>query len=203
MLTIQQLTACLPQATTANIAKFYPVIIEACNEFLINTPNRLAAFIAQIGHESGFLRLVEENLNYSADGLLATFPKYFSKDDAAAFERHPEMIANRIYFSRMGNTEDGDGWKYRGRGLIQITGKYEYNKCGLVIKQDLVNNPDYLLTPEGAARSAAWFWSSNNLNALADIGDILNITKKINGGSIGLSDRIVMYNHCLQVLTEK
>lgn len=150
----------------------------------INTQKRLAMFFAQLDHESG-LKPISENLNYSADGLLKTFPKYFNSETAKEYARQPQKIANRVYANRMGNGSEssGDGWKFRGRGFIQITGKNNYIACGYA------NNPDNLLNEVDAMVSAVWFWNQNNLNKFADLGDVKGCTKVINGGLNGLADR--------------
>lgn len=200
MITSDLLKECYPQATPQACEAFAEPLAAACDEFEINTPQRLAAFLAQIGHESGNLRFVKENLNYSAQGLRKTFPKYFPTDDVATqYQRNPEAIANRVYANRMGNGSEssGDGWRYRGRGLIQLTGKDNYMKC---MKELNIGDPGYFETPEGASRSAGWFWSSRKLNAEADVGDIRKMTKLINGGFIGLEDRIKHYEHILHIL---
>ena len=171
------------------------------NEFYINTPKRQAAFLGQCGHESNSFRTVEENLNYRAAALQATWPSRFDAAKALECEHKPEMIANIAYGNRMGNTEPGDGWKYHGRGLIQLTGKDNYVHFNRDTGVDCVDNPDLLCLPEYAALSAGWFWSTHNLNALADTSQIEAITKKINGGTIGLDDRTARCNKALQVLT--
>jgi putative chitinase len=162
-------------------------------QYQIDTPIRLAHFLAQILHESGNFRFKEENLNYSVQGLRAVFPKYFPNDEIAEeYARKPEKIASRVYGSRMGNGDEssGDGWKYRGRGLIQLTGCDNYKACGSALKLNLTENPDLLCeNPEVIVLSACWYWASRNLNVLADNDDILGITKKINGGINGLEDR--------------
>jgi len=202
MLTPELLKQCLPESSDESVQLYAHAIESACEEFEINTPQRLAAFLAQICHESGNLKSVRENLNYSSDGLQAVFPKYFNVADAKKYHRNPENIANRVYANRMGNgsEESGDGWKYCGRGLIQLTGKTNYDLCGAELGFDLINDPSYLQTPEGAARSAAWFWKKNRLNELADTGDMKSITKRINGGYIGLENRINHYEHAKVVL---
>lgn len=157
----------------------------------INTRLRLAHFCTQIIHESSYLNTLVENLNYSAAGLRKIFPKYFKTDaEAKKFQRNPEKIANKVYANRMGNGNEasGDGWRYRGRGLIQLTGKTNYMAFFEAMKMDTLN-PDYLSTPEGAMKSAIWFWNKNGLNKLADKDDLVSITKKINGGTNGLADR--------------
>lgn len=162
------------------------------NSYHVNTPLRLAHFLAQTEHESG-LKPIAENLNYSASGLLATFGKYFnnSPNEAKKYERQPEKIANRVYANRMGNGNEasGDGWKYRGRGFIQITGKDNYLMLSKDTRIDCLNNPDLLLQEANAMISALWFWNKHKLNELADKDDILGITKKINGGTNGLEHR--------------
>ena len=191
-------------ATEANATKFAGALEGAMKEFSINTAERVAMFIAQVMHESGKLAFVSENLNYKAESLNAVFPKYFKNAgrDATQYARQPEKIANVVYASRMGNgdTASGEGWKFRGRGLIQLTGKDNYTKCGTALGKDLVADPSYLESPEGAARSAAWFWNKNGLNTLADSGDIVTCTKRINGGTIGLEDRKKHYQEALHLL---
>jgi putative chitinase len=164
---------------------------------------RQAAFIAQCAHESGSFTTFIENLNYSAEGLHNTFPKYFASVQAAKpFERQPEKIANKVYGGRMGNNTTGEGWKFRGRGLIQLTGKENYTKCGKTIGVDLLTNPDYASTIEGAFKTALWFWNSNGLNAFADKEDLVGMTKKINGGTKGLEERKEFYHRAVKVLSE-
>jgi putative chitinase len=159
-------------------------------KYEINTLNRQACFVGQCMHESGGFKQLNENLNYSAKGLVATWPSRFPNlEYAAEFERNPEKIANKVYGGRMGNNEDGDGWRYHGRGLIQLTGKDNYANCGSGLGVDLLSNPDWVATPEYAALSAGWFWNKKGLNALADDNDIETMTKRINGGTIGLEDR--------------
>ena len=167
--------------------------------FGINTSLRLAHFLAQAGHESGGFRLTQENLNYSAKGLVGLFGKYFTATSAPDYERKPEKIANVIYANRMGNgaTTSGDGWKFRGRGYIQLTGRDNYTAFGKSIGVDIPANPDVVATTY-ALSSAAWFWSKNGLNKLADLGPttevVTKITKRVNGGTIGLQDRIKHFN---------
>ena len=164
-------------------------------KYEINTLQRQACFIGQCMHESGGFKQLNENLNYGAKGLVGTWPSRFPNlEYAAEFERKPERIANKVYGGRMGNTEEGDGWKYHGRGLIQLTGKENYQNCGAGIGVDLVNEPDLLATPEYAALSAGWFWNKKGLNSLADSMDIETMTKRINGGTIGLDDRKAKIN---------
>jgi putative chitinase len=174
---------------------------ETFEKYDISTPNRQACFIGQCMHESGGFKFLKENLNYSASALMRTWPSRFpDMDTAEKYERNPEKIANKVYGGRMGNTEEGDGAKYIGRGLIQLTGKENYANCGLGIGVDLLGNPDWLSNPKYAALSAGWFWNKRNLNALADVMDIEGMTKKINGGSIGIADRTAKINKVLDLL---
>lgn len=189
----------------------------ACEKYQINTKFRIAAFLAQCAHESGGFTMLEENLNYKAGTLAACWPNRFAvlgpdkkpiKDNkgkntptklAESIAGKPELIANLCYSSRMGNgpAESGEGWKYRGRGLKQLTGKDNYTRCGTGIGADFVNNPDLLLEPQYAALSAGWFWSANKLDLFADKEDIEGMTKKINGGLIGIENRKKRYKDCL------
>jgi putative chitinase len=164
----------------------------------------VAAFIAQCTHESGGFKRLKENLNYKAESLVRVFPKYFpSLDLAKQYAHDQEKIANRVYGSRMGNGDEssGDGFRYCGRGLIQLTGKNNYTKFSESIGITVEEVPSLLETFEGAVKSACWFWKTNNLNQYADAGDILTMTKRINGGTIGLEDRIKHYNHALEVFS--
>jgi len=172
-------------------------------EYQINTPKRIAAFMAQCGHESGGFVFLSENLNYSAQGLMRTFAKYFpDQSTAMAYARNPEKIANRVYANRMGNGSEasGDGFRYRGRGLIQVTGKDNYFWFASSLEITPEEAAEYMQTFEGAAQSACWYWETASLNKLADAGDILTMTKRINGGTIGLEDRKKHYEHALHVL---
>lgn len=168
----------------------------------IDTAARARAFLAQVGHESAQLNRIEENLNYSAQALRIVFPKYFhTPQEASSYAHHPERIANRVYANRMGNggEESGDGWKFRGRGLIQITGRDNYVSMSALMGKDLTVWPDALLMPLDACRSAALWWKANGLNALADklAADerktFETITKRVNGGLNGLEDRWAIY----------
>lgn len=196
----------------ATAQKWVDAVAAACQEFGIDTPQRIAGFLSQCAHESGGFERLQENLNYSADGMAGIWPKRFAvlgpdgkpvkKDGknqpnkfALALHRKPEMIANVVYSGRMGNgpTESGEGWKYRGRGLKQLTGKTNHSNCSKGLGVDLVDNPDLLLEPIYAARSAAWFWSTNKCNVYADAEDIEGLTRRINGGLIGIDDRKKRY----------
>jgi putative chitinase len=173
----------------------------ACARFKLNK-NRAAHFFAQTAHESGNFKAFSENLNYGAKGLRGIFGKYFPTDAMArAYERQPQKIANRVYANRMGNgpEESGDGFRYCGRGLIQLTGKSNYSNFADSIETPVEETSAYLETFEGAVQSACWFWETNNLNQYADNNDILTMTKRINGGTIGLEDRMKHYAHALHL----
>jgi putative chitinase len=183
-------------ANRENAEKFLPFIQGACKAYDITTPKRVAGFLSQIGHESGGLAMLEENLNYKAETLMRVWPKRFpTLEFAQQFARNPQKIANSVYANRMGNGDEasGEGWKYRGRGLKQLTGKDNYTAFSKAIGTDFVADPDLLLQPVNAALSAGWFWSANNLNALADNGDVPGMTKRINGGTLGLEQRQALY----------
>ncbi|WP_454844069.1 glycoside hydrolase family 19 protein [Pseudomonas gorinensis] len=198
-ITEQQLLQILPNAGR-NAGVFASALNLAMDRYQINTRLRMAAFIAQVGHESGQLTSLVENLNYSAEGLMKTWPSRFDLVRATAAARKPEQIANIVYAGRMGNTEPGDGWKYRGRGLFQVTGRANYTACGEALGLDLINNPQLLEQPQYAAMSATWFWSTRGLNTLADQGQFVKITRRINGGLTGQDDRQALYDKALKVL---
>ena len=181
--------------------------IDAINEtferFDISTPERQACFLGQCAHESGGFATLKENLNYSAEGLTKVWPKRFpSLAVAQPYHRNPEKIANKVYADRMGNGDEasGEGFKYRGRGLIQLTGKDNYKACGDALGVDLVDDPDLVATPMYAALSAGWFWDKNHLNNFADANDMTGLTKRINGGTHGLDDRVARTQHAVDVL---
>ena len=199
-ITREQLQACI--GNNPYLDHWVHALNEILPDYEINTPQRVAAFIAQCAHESGGFKFLTENLNYRAVTLRKLFSKYFPTDALAQeYEKKPEKIANRIYGGRMGNgpEETGDGFRYCGRGLIQLTGKANYQSFADSIETPVEEVSEYLQTFEGAVQSACWFWESNNLNALADAGDIRMMTKKINGGFIGLEDREKHYHHALHV----
>jgi putative chitinase len=182
-------------------------IPDTAAKFEINTPLRLAHFLAQCGHESGGFKLVQENLNYGAKGLLGLFKKYFpTEEKALAYERKPEKIANLIYGGRMGNGDEasGEGWKFHGRGFIQLTGKDNYTAFTKSIGEDCVSNPDLVATKYPLA-SAAWFFNKNGLHKLSDGGaneaTVTVVTKRVNGGTIGLEDRIKHFNEFYKLLS--
>lgn len=171
----------------------------------ISNEKRIAAFLSQVLVESGNFKWLEENLNYSAKGLLTTFPKYFNVSQAKNYERKPQAIASRVYGNRMGNGDEksGDGWKYRGRGLIQLTGKSNYQKFDVTVSDNIIDNPDLVKTPKYAVLSACWFWDINNLNDLADAGNIVGMSRKVNGGDNHLDERVDLYNRIMKVYDTK
>jgi putative chitinase len=198
--TQEQLKEMIPR--NPYVPQWYEAISSILPEYEINTPQRVAAFLAQCAHESGGFVFLKENLNYKAPSLRKVFPKYFSDDaTAVAYANKPEKIANRVYANRMGNGDEssGDGWRYCGRGLIQLTGKDNYTFFAASIDVPVEEASEYLQTFEGAVQSACFFWEQNNLNKWADAGDILTLTKRINGGTIGLEDRIKHYEHALHI----
>jgi putative chitinase len=201
--TLELLQKICPKTKTDVLAKYVQPINTVAEHFEINTPQRMAAFLAQTAHESGGFNFIKENLNYSADGLQKIFKKYFPTPELAQqYARQPEKIANRVYAARMGNGDEasGDGWKFCGRGVIQLTGKFNYTKLAESLEMNIDDVVKYLETPEGAVASAGWFWDKNKLNAICDKGDFVLLTKRINGGTIGLQDRQHHYDIALQVL---
>ena len=202
-LTKEQLKQLLPK--NPYVDHWHHALEQLLPDYEINTPQRIAAFIAQCSHESAGFTALKENLNYKAETLSRIWPKYFPPEIAKAYASMPnkqEAIANRAYANRMGNGDEhsGDGWKFCGRGLIQLTGRSNYQAFADSLEMNIEELPEYLSTFEGAAQSACWFWESNNLNQWADKGDILTLTKKINGGTLGLEDRVKHYEHALHVL---
>jgi putative chitinase len=203
-LTLDQLRQLLPK--NPYVEHWHKALAQLLPDYEINTPQRIAAFIAQCAHESGGFTALKENLNYKAETLRKIFPKYFPTDEMArkyaSMPNKQEAIANLVYANRMGNgsPESGDGFRYCGRGLIQLTGKNNYQAFADSIETPVEDVPEYLATFEGAAQSACWFWETNNLNKWADAGDIKELTRRINGGYIGLEDRIKHYNHALHVM---
>ena len=202
-LTLEQLKQIVPK--NQYIDHWYEALCEILPDYDIDTPQRIAAFLAQCAHESGGFTAIKENLNYRPASLVALFKKYFDLDTAThycALPNKQEAIANRIYANRMGNCDEasGDGYRYCGRGLIQLTGKDNYTRYAQSLEISVEEASEHLTTFEGCVQSACWFWEANNLNQWADKGDILMLTKRINGGTIGLEDRIKHYNHALHVL---
>lgn len=204
--TKEHLAACIPGNT--KVDQWYTALCEILPKYDINTSRRVAHFISQCAHESNNFRNLEENLNYSADALTKVFGRYFGappKRNAADFARNPEKIANYVYQdefrqAKMGNVNPGDGWKFRGRGLKQLTGRDNYTRFGKSIGMTAEQAADYVATEKGAIESAGWFWDTNKLNVIADTDNVVLMTKRINGGNIGLDDRQQRYNKAIQIL---
>ena len=204
MLTLSQLKQLLPK--NPYVEHWHHALFQLLPDYDINTPNRIAAFVAQCAHESGGFMVLKENLNYKAATLRKIFPKYFTNDQIAQeYASKPNKqvaIASKVYANRMGNGDEAsqEGYKFCGRGLIQLTGRSNYQAFADSLEMNIDDVPEYLQTFEGAAQSACWFWETNKLNQWADAGDILTLTKRINGGTIGLEDRKKHYDHALHVL---
>ena len=204
MLTLSQLKQLLPK--NPYVEHWHHALSQLLPDYDINTPNRIAAFVAQCAHESGGFMVLKENLNYKAATLRKIFPKYFPNDQIAQeYASKPNKqvaIASKVYANRMGNGDEAslEGYKFCGRGLIQLTGRSNYQAFADSLEMNINDVPEYLATFEGAAQSACWFWETNKLNQWADAGDILTLTKRINGGTIGLEDRKKHYDHALHVL---
>ena len=199
-ITKEQLSQLIPK--NPYLDQWYEALSVLLPDYEINTPNRIAAFIAQCAHESASFTALHENLNYRSETLSKVWPKKFPASVADQYAHKPEAIANRAYASRMGNGDEasGDGWRYCGRGLIQLTGKDNYTAFADSIGITPEEVSDYVQTFEGAAQSACWFWETNNLNQYADSGDIETMTKRINGGTLGLEDRKKHYEHAKHIL---
>ena len=207
MITLDQFKAMVPSNKEAD--EWFAVLVPMLEEYEINTPNRIAGFMAQCAHESADFRRLEENLNYSEKALNSVFGRYFGegKEDAAEYARNPEKIANYVYMDEfrskrgaLGNTEEGDGWRFRGRGVKQLTGRNNYTAFGKDVGMTAEEAAEYLETKEGALHSACWFWGKNKLGKIADKDDIVGLTKKINGGTIGLDDRKRRYEEAKAIL---
>jgi len=210
LLSEAQLAKMIP--TNKEVGEWCKVLNEMLPKYGITTPKRIASFISQCAHESGDFRLLEENLNYKEETLLRVFPRYFGpgKQSAAEYAKNPEKIANYVYMDKnrsssgaLGNVQDGDGWRFRGRGLKQVTGRSNYTTFGKAIGKTAEEAAEYLTTKEGALVSALWFWDSRKLNEVADTGDIARVTKIINGGDIGLEDRRKRYDAAFAILAGK
>jgi putative chitinase len=202
--TLEILQALCPKTKKTVLEKYVDPLNEVAEYYELNTSaERLAAFLAQTAHESGAFNFTKENLNYGAKGLMTTFKKYFPSEDLAKqYERKPEKIANKVYANRMGNGDEasGDGARFCGRGLIQLTGKSNYTRFAADLGVSLEECVAYMETPAGACASAGWFWDNNNLNQYCDSGDFVMLTKRINGGTIGLEDRKHHYEQALHIL---
>lgn len=197
MITIDQFEKMIP--TNKSPDEWYGIAMELFPLYGLTTRDRIAGFMAQAGHESGDFKTLQENLNYSETALLKTFSRYFTKETAKQFARKPEMIANRVYddanrTNKLGNTQPGDGWKFRGRGLIQLTGRWNYEKFGKTIGKTAEETAAYMETKRGAMESALWYWKTNNLNRFADANDIQGMSRAVNGGDNGMSDRVSRYS---------
>jgi putative chitinase len=192
----------------SKVGEWYEALCEILPKYGITSERRVAHFISQCAHESNNFRSLEENLNYSEKALNAVFGRYFGappKRNAAEYARQPEKIANYVYqdefrSSKMGNVNEGDGWLFRGRGLKQLTGRDNYTRFGKSVGMTAEEAAEYVATEKGAIESAAWFWDANNLNSIADTDDVVKMTKKINGGNIGLADRQARYSKAMEVL---
>lgn len=193
--------------TTPELAdKWVNAINETCEEFAIDSPYRIAGFVSNVAHESAGFKFVSENLNYSAASLMRVWSSRFpTLEIAQRYAMQPEKIANRAYADRMGNGDEasGDGWKYRGRGLIQLTGKNNYVAYSLACDNEALQKPDIVAEPKCAAESAGWFWNVNRLNQLADAQDIVGMCKRINGGLNGLDDRQLKYAKVMEYFNNR
>lgn len=197
MIKVEQLQKICTSTPKATLEKFIKPLNTTLKKYNINTTNRISAFIAQVAHESGNFVFMKENLNYSAEALLKVFPRHFPNESLAkSYARNPERIANRAYANRMGNGPEssGDGFKFCGRGLIQLTGRNNYQAFAEDFKMTIDEAIQYLETPEGATMSAGWFWDNSDLNRFADTDEIVLISKRINGGTNGLQERVKYYN---------
>lgn len=203
MITTAMLVATMPRLPKEKAEEFSPLLADALREFEVNTAKRTAGFLSQMAHESAQLTRWEENLNYSARGLMSTWPKRFPGEDfAKRFERNPQKIANFVYAGRGGNGDEfsGDGWRFRGRGPGQLTFKANYAAMGSILGLDLVANPDLVATPSVGFRAFGAFWRENGLNQLADAGDVVAMRKRVNGGLLGLDEVRVFYARALAAL---
>lgn len=198
---ISQLQTIL-QSTSKSLNAFIEPLNLTFAKYQIDTPLRQAAFMSQVAVESAGLTIFVENLNYSKEGLLKVFGKYFNASNVDTYVRKPEKIANKVYANRMGNGDEssGDGWRYRGSGAIQLTGKTNQSTFAKAINKPLDQLHDYLVSPIGAIDSAGWFWKTNNLNSAADKDDIVKVTKLVNGGINGLGERTIYYKRAKKIL---
>jgi len=208
MITLEQFKAMIP--TNKEPEEWYKIAQDMFPKYNINTENRIAGFMAQCAHESMDFTRLEENLNYKEETLLKIFPRYFGegKRNAAEYARNPEKIANYVYMdefrsSKMGNTQPGDGWRFRGRGIKQLTGRDNYTAFAKTVGKTAEEAAAYLETKQGAFESACWFWKTNNIEQYADADDITGMTKRINGGTIGIEDRTARYSRAKAILSGK
>jgi putative chitinase len=208
--TVQQLSAMIP--SNKSPAAWHKAMLEVFPKYSINTRERVAGFTAQCAHESTDFNVLEENLNYSAERLRVVFPRYFGpgKANPAEYARNPQKLANYVYMDinrskagALGNTQPGDGWRFRGRGIKQLTGRNNYAAFGRTVGMTAEQAAEYVATPKGALESACWFWNSRNLNSFADKRDITGMSRAINGGDIGLADRVARWNRALLILNNK
>lgn len=210
LLTVDQLRAMIP--TNKEVGEWCAALNEMLPKYGITTDKRIAGFVSQTAHESGEYRLLEEDLRYKEATLLRVFPRYFGpgKENAADYAGKPEKIANYVYMDKnrskagaLGNVNEGDGWLFRGKGLKQVTGRANHAAFGKTVGMTAEQAAEYLLTKKGALESALWFWGSRNLNEVADTGDVVRLTKIINGGDIGLADRQARYAKAMAALGGK
>lgn len=203
-MTKSQFTQMIPRVKEPN--EWYDLIVEYFAKYEINTNERIAGFMAQAGHESNDFNTLVENMNYSWTSLRKTFPRYFPTDAMAKqYERKPEMIANRVYddalrVNKIGNTQKGDGWRFIGRGIFQVSGRWNYTDFGKTVGMTAEQAAEYCKTKRGAVESACWFWKTRNAAAYADRRDITGMSKAINGGDIGLGDRKFRWDRALKIL---
>lgn len=204
MITLELLQALCPKTKANTLLQYVEPLEEVAKYYdMYENINRIAGFLAQTAHESGSFNFVKENLNYGAKGLMTTFKRYFPNEELAKqYDRKPEMIANKVYANRMGNGDEasGDGYRFCGRGLIQLTGKNNYTKFAADLGISIEECVAYMETPQGACASAGWFWDNNSLNQYCDSNDFVTLTKRINGGTIGLEDRQHHYTLALRLL---
>jgi putative chitinase len=200
-ITFPQLTLIFP--TTSNLLNFIGPLNDTFIKYQINSPKRICAFLAQVGEESEYFKLIEENLNYSVPGLLSIFPSHFDSTTAQEYAHNPEKIANRVYANRMGNGDEssGDGWKFRGRSLLQCTGKDNYTEYSNSLGKSIDEVINFMENYTGATDFAGYYWNKHNLNQLADSNNIIEITKKTNGGLNGLTVRESIYNTAIKIVT--
>jgi putative chitinase len=202
VITLPILQKLFPTTSARTLKQYVDILNIKLPAYGIDNRKRVASFLAQVGHESAGFTARAENLNYSAAGLLKTFPRYFNSATAAAYARQPERIANRVYANRMSNGPEasGDGWKYRGKSLIQATGKANHEAFARWIGMTLDDATAYLTTIEGAVMGAVWFWTVHDLNDLADADRITDMTRVINGGKLGLTERKALWRKALALL---